>query len=101
MLHFAAEFANVNTLSMLSQAPLRGLDLKTQNGVGLTAQQVAVGRRVAAEAAGLGLGDEWDQAFENLLEKVVSSSVETDEVEILQEDEEELFLDAQESIAST
>ena len=86
---------------MLSQAPLRGLDLKTQNVVGLTAQQMAVERRVAAEAAGLGLGEEWDQAFERLLEKVVSSSVETDEVEILEENDEDVFLDAQESIIST
>ena len=100
VLHFAAEFGNMKTLQMLSCRSLRGIDPQTKSADGFTAQQITVRRLLAAEAAGSGLGEDWDQAFERLIRKVISSNLQAGQVEDMREDGEELFLDAQETISS-
>ncbi|KAL8927509.1 MAG: hypothetical protein Q9208_002314 [Pyrenodesmia sp. 3 TL-2023] len=95
VLHFAAEFANVETLKMLSQSPLKGIDPRAKSVDGFTPQQIAARRRVA----GLALAEHWDRGFAALIEKVISSNANRTEDTL--ENGEEVFFDAHESISST
>lgn len=94
VLHFAAEFGNIETHEMLTRSRLCGVDPTMKSADGLTASQVAARRRVAAETSGLELSEEWSQAFEELLKAVKMDGMENDEIGELAEHGEKLFLDA-------
>ncbi len=72
VLHWAAEFADLETLKILRYERLQGLNVEDQCEEQLTAIEIAENRRKEEEARGLAmLGSEWITAFSNLLESLM------------------------------
>ena len=77
ILHWAAEFADIETLNILCHERLHGLNPEDQDQEHLTAIEVAENRRNEDEARGGGGGgqggvsSEWIAAFSNLLESLM------------------------------
>ena len=67
ILHFAASEADLETVALLKQARLRGIDSLAKNGDGLTASEIAVGRTGAPEG--------FVEAFERLAVSTVEDDI--------------------------